>query len=117
MARNLQKNILQLTIHQRKCKINQIISGGNMPVVKEITEFKNSYYIISDFCHKYNEPVIITKNGESDIAVMNIKIYEEITGIRNLVNLLEEADKDIEKGNYLTEEEMDNKLDLLFKNA
>ena len=88
-----------------------------MPVVKEITEFKNSYYIISDFCHKYNEPVIITKNGESDIAVMNIKIYEEITGIRNLVNLLEEADKDIEKGNYLTEEEMDNKLDLLFKNA
>ena len=88
-----------------------------MPVVKEITEFKNSYYNISDFCHKYNEPVIITKNGENDIAVMNIKIYEEITGIRNLVNLLEEADKDIENGNFLTEEEMDNKLDLLFKNA
>ena len=88
-----------------------------MPVVKEITEFKDSYYNISDFCHKYNEPVIITKNGESDIAVMNIKIYEEITGIRNLINLLEEADKDIENGNYLTEEEMDNKLDLLFKNA
>jgi len=88
-----------------------------MPVVKEITEFKNSYYNISDFCHKYNEPVIITKNGENDIAVMNIKIYEEITGIRNLINLLEEADKDIENGNFLTEEEMDNKLDLLFKNA
>ena len=84
-----------------------------MPVVKEITEFKNSYYNISDFCHKYNKPVIITRNGESDIAVMNIKTYEEITGIRDLINLLEEADKDIENGNYLTEEEMDKKLDLL----
>ena len=39
--------------------------------------------------------------------------YEEITGIRNLINLLEEADKDIENGNYLTKEEMDKKLELL----
>ena len=84
-----------------------------MPVIKESTEFKNSYYDISDFCHKYQEPVIITKNGESDIAVMSIKIYEEITGIRNLIDLLEEADNDIEAGNFLTEEEMDKKLDLL----
>ena len=84
-----------------------------MPVVKEITDFKSSYQNISAFCHKYHEPVIITKNGESDIAVMSIKTYEEITGIRNLINLLEEADKDIENGNYLTEEEMDKKLELL----
>jgi PHD/YefM family antitoxin component YafN of YafNO toxin-antitoxin module len=84
-----------------------------MPVVKECTDFKNSYYDISDFCHKNQEPVIITRNGESDLAVMNIEIYENITGIRNLINLLEEADNDIENGNFLTEEEMDKKLDLL----
>jgi len=90
-----------------------LIFGGNMPVVKECTDFKNSYYDISEVCHKYQEPVIITKNGENDIAVMNIEIYEKITGIRNLINLLEEADNDIENGNFLTEEEMDKKLDLL----
>ena len=84
-----------------------------MPVVKEITEFRNSYYDISDFCHKYQEPIIITRNGESDTAVMSIKTYEEITGIRNLINLLEEADNDIENGNFITEEEMDRRLDLL----
>jgi len=84
-----------------------------MPVIKESTYFKDSYYDISNFCHKYNEPVIITKNGESDLAVMNIETYEKITGIRNLINLLEEADNDIENGNFLTEEEMDKKLELL----
>jgi hypothetical protein len=84
-----------------------------MPVVKESTYFKNSYYDISAFCHKYNEPIIITENGKNDIAVMNINTYEEITGIKNLVNLLEAADNDIENGNYFTEEEMDKKLDLL----
>ena len=44
---------------------------------------------------------------------MNLGIYEEITGIRNLISLLEEADNDIENGNFLTEEEMNKKLDLL----
>lgn len=84
-----------------------------MPVVMESTQFKDSYYDISEFCHKNNQPIIITKNGENDIAVMNMSIYEEITGIRNLIHSLEEADKDIESGNFITEEEMDKKLDLL----
>ena len=84
-----------------------------MPVIKESADFGNSYLNISEFCHKYQEPVIITRNGESDLAVMNIGIYEEITGIQNLINLLEEADNDIENGNFLTEEEMDKKLDLI----
>ena len=92
---------------------SESVFGGNMPVIKESTDFKNSYYDISDFCHKFNEPIIITKNGENDLAVMNIEIYEKITGIRNLINLLEEADNDIESGNFLTEEEMNKKLDLL----
>ena len=84
-----------------------------MPVIKESADFENSYFNISEFCHKYQEPVIITKNGENDLAVMNIGIYEEITGIRNLINLLEETDNDMENGNFLTEEEMDKKLDSL----
>ncbi|MCL1928441.1 MAG: type II toxin-antitoxin system Phd/YefM family antitoxin [Treponema sp.] len=82
-------------------------------VVKESADFSNSYYNISDFCHKNREPVIITRNGENDLAVMTMETYEEITGIRNLINLLEEADNDIENGNFLTEEEMDKKLELI----
>jgi hypothetical protein len=51
-----------------------------MPLVKESTDFKNSY---SDF------------------------------GIRKLIDLLEEADNDVENGNFLTEEEMEKEMDLM----
>lgn len=84
-----------------------------MPFIKESTYFKDSYYDISDFCHKYDEPVIITKNGKSDLAVMNINTYEKLTGIGKLITFLEEADNDIENGNFLTEEEMDKRIDQL----
>jgi hypothetical protein len=84
-----------------------------MPVMRKSTDLGNSYGEISNFCHKYREPIFITENGTGDLAVMSIETYEEITGIRNLMNLLEEANIDIENGNFLTEEEMDRKLDLL----
>lgn len=81
-----------------------------MPVIRKSADLRNSYSEISDFCHKYREPVFITKNGAGDLAVMSIETYEEITGIRKLIKLLEEADKDIENGNFITEEEMDDFL-------
>jgi PHD/YefM family antitoxin component YafN of YafNO toxin-antitoxin module len=56
----------------------------------------------------YREPIFITKNGESDIAVMSIETYEEITG--KLSSLLEDGLNDIKNGNILTEEEMDKEL-------
>jgi PHD/YefM family antitoxin component YafN of YafNO toxin-antitoxin module len=109
-----EKSILDISQNISNIWIINVNFGGNMSVViKESTDFKDSYYDISDFCHKFQEPVIITRNGVSDLAVMTIETYEEITGIRNLINLLEEADNDIENGNFLTEEEMDKKLELL----
>jgi len=38
---------------------------------------------------------------------------EAITGKQQLYNLLEEADNDIENGNFLTEEEMKKETDLM----
>ena len=84
-----------------------------MPLVKDSTEFKNSYSDLSDFCHKYQEPVIITRNGEGDIAAMSIETYEAITGKQRLYNLLEEAENDIKNGNFLTEEEMEKEMNLM----
>jgi len=42
-----------------------------------------------------------------------IDTYETITGKQQLYNLLEEADNDIENGNFLTEEEMEKETDLM----
>jgi PHD/YefM family antitoxin component YafN of YafNO toxin-antitoxin module len=84
-----------------------------MPVIKKSADLRNSYSEISEFCHRYREPVFITKNGEGDLAVMSIETYEEITGRQRLYNLLKEADDDVENGNFLTEEEMDKEIDLM----
>jgi hypothetical protein len=82
-----------------------------MPVIRKSADLGNSYSEISDFCHKYREPIFITKDGEGDLAVMSIEIYEEIIGKRKLYNLLEEGLNDIRTGDILSEDEMDNFLD------
>ena len=84
-----------------------------MPIIRESADLLNSYSDISDFCHKYREPVFITKNGEDDLAVMSIETYEAITGIQQLYSLLDEADNDVENGNFLTEEEMEKEMELM----
>jgi PHD/YefM family antitoxin component YafN of YafNO toxin-antitoxin module len=84
-----------------------------MPTIRKSADLRNAYSEISEFCHKYREPVFITKNGAGDLAVMSIETYEEITGKRKLYNLLEDGITDIKNGNILTEEEMDRSLDLM----
>ena len=84
-----------------------------MPVIRKSADLRNSYADISDFCHKYREPVFITRYGEGDLAIMSIETYEEITGKQKLYRLLEEGENDIKNGNFLTEDEMDKEMDLM----
>jgi PHD/YefM family antitoxin component YafN of YafNO toxin-antitoxin module len=84
-----------------------------MPAIRKSADLRNAYNEISQFCHKYREPVFITKNGEGDLAVMSIETYEDLIGKRKLYNLLEDGINDIKNGNILTEEEMDKELDLM----
>ena len=84
-----------------------------MPVIRKSADLRNSYSDISDFCQKHREPVFITKNGVGDLAVMSIATYEEMVGRLKLYDLLDEGFNAIENGKYVTEEEMDKKLDLM----
>ena len=84
-----------------------------MPTIRKSADLRNAYGEISEFCHKYREPVFITKNGEGDLAVMSIETYEDLIGKRKLYNLLEDGINDIKNGNVLTEEEMDKELNLM----
>ena len=84
-----------------------------MPTIRKSADLRNAYSEISEFCHKYREPVFITKNGEGDLAVMSIETYEDLLGKRKLYNLLEEGINDIRNGNILTEEEMEKELELM----
>ena len=77
-----------------------------MPVIRNSTDLSSSYAEISDFCHKFREPVFLTKNGEGDLAIMSIETYEEMAGRNELYRLLQDGIADIENGRTLTENEV-----------
>ncbi|MBP1970083.1 PHD/YefM family antitoxin component YafN of YafNO toxin-antitoxin module [Virgibacillus natechei] len=62
-----------------------------MPNIRPSSDLRNNYNEISEFCHKYNEPMYITKNGQEDLAVMSIETYEKIIGKFELYTLIDEG--------------------------
>lgn len=62
-----------------------------MPTIRPSSDLRNHYNEISEFCHKFDEPVYITKNGQGDLAVMSIETYEKIVGKFELYKLLDEG--------------------------
>lgn len=70
-----------------------------MPKIRSSADLRNGYNDISNFCHTYNEPVFITKNGKGDLAVMSIETYEKLTGRFELYSLLQEGLDDVAGGN------------------
>ncbi|MBP5159642.1 MAG: type II toxin-antitoxin system Phd/YefM family antitoxin [Lachnospiraceae bacterium] len=70
-----------------------------MPTIRSSAELRNSYNDISKFCHTYDEPVFITKNGKGDLAVMSIETYENMVSKFELYTLLQEGLDDVANGN------------------
>ena len=52
-----------------------------MPNIRSSADLRNNYNDISSYCHAYNEPVFITKNGKGDLAVMSMETYEEMAAL------------------------------------
>ena len=69
-----------------------------MPAIKSSTDLRNNYNDISTFCHQQQEPVFITKNGQGDLAVMSIDLYEMINSKLELYRLLAEGRSAINEG-------------------
>lgn len=62
-----------------------------MPTIRPSSDLRNKYNEISEFCHKYSEPVYITKNGQGDLVVMSIETFERLVGKFELYKLLDEG--------------------------
>ncbi|MCH5348529.1 MAG: type II toxin-antitoxin system Phd/YefM family antitoxin [Oscillospiraceae bacterium] len=58
-----------------------------MPTIRPSADLRNSYNEISEFCHEYNEPVFITKNGKGDLVVMSIEAYEQYEQLKSRLEL------------------------------
>jgi len=69
-----------------------------MPTIKSSTDLRNNYNDISAFCNQHREPIFITKNGQGDLAVMSIELYESFAEKLQLYHLLVEGRVAINEG-------------------
>lgn len=76
-----------------------------MPFIRPSSDLRNKYNEISEFCHKYSEPVYITKNGQGDLAVMSIETFERLVGKFELYKLLDEGMNDLKYNRVVPAEE------------
>ena len=77
-----------------------------MPSIRPSSDLRNKYNEISEFCHKYSEPVYITKNGKGDLAVMSIETFERIIGKFELYKLLNEGVNDVRNNRVSSAEDV-----------
>ena len=84
-----------------------------VPVIRNSADLSSNYIEIAEFCHKFKEPVFLTRNGEGDLAVMSIEAYEEMSGHFELYRLIQEGIDDIENGRTLTKEEVIKNMNLV----
>jgi prevent-host-death family protein len=63
-----------------------------MPIIKPVSDLRNNFNLISEICHKEKEPVFITKNGEGDMVVMSLALYEQQQALLELYQKLGEAE-------------------------
>ena len=82
-----------------------------MPEIRKSADLRNNYQKISQFCHNYNEPVFITKNGIGDLAVMSISTYNELSGKIDLYQKLLAGLNQIYNGETVSEEYLMKKID------
>ena len=81
-----------------------------MPVIRKSADLRNNYGEISNFCHNNREPIFITKNGQGDLAVMSIQIYEELVGKIELYKSLQLGMNQIKNGETISKEKVFKKI-------
>lgn len=81
-----------------------------MPNICSSADLRNHYNEISKFCHEYDEPVFITKNGKGDLAVLSMEAYEQMVGRFELYGLLQEGLEDVVQGRVSPAKEALGKL-------
>ena len=69
-----------------------------MPNIRPSSDLRNKYNEISTYCHRYGEPVYITKNGYGDMVIMSMKAYEEKMFMADVYSKLAEAESDVKEG-------------------
>lgn len=68
-----------------------------MPRIIPIKELKNTA-VISELCHKEEEPIYITKNGYGDMVLMSMETYEKNVRMMQIYRELELSEEQVKEG-------------------
>ena len=68
-----------------------------MPQIIPIKELKNTSEI-SEWCHKSDEPIYITKNGYGDMVIMSMETYENTMRRLSVYKDIELSEKQVQNG-------------------
>ena len=68
-----------------------------MPQIIPIKDLKNTS-VISDLCHKADEPIFITKNGYGDMVLMSMELFEATQKTWGMYSDIELSEKQIKEG-------------------
>ena len=81
-----------------------------MPQIIPIKELKNTSEI-SEMCHRTEEPIYITKNGEGDIVLMDINAFEKREQVLKLrARVLQAEEERINGANTISVAEASKRL-------
>ena len=86
-----------------------------MTNIRPSSDLRNKYNEISEFCHKYQEPVFITKNGAGDLVVMSHAEYERLSGRQELRRMLDEGLAAVKAGRIRPAEDVFAELERRFQ--
>jgi PHD/YefM family antitoxin component YafN of YafNO toxin-antitoxin module len=77
-----------------------------MPAIRNSADLMNNFSEIREFCQNYREPIFLTNNGQGELAIMSIEVYEELVGRIELYHALQTGLDQINNGEVIEEEEM-----------
>jgi prevent-host-death family protein len=82
-----------------------------MPLIKPISDLRNRANEISRLCHRDDEPIFITRNGQSDLVVMSQAHFDRLQAQLELYRKLDEAESQAAEGRKgITHREMIRRL-------
>jgi len=76
-----------------------------MPKIIPINELKNTANI-SKIVQESDEPVFVTKNGYGSMVLMSVEVYEREIAKNQIVKMINDSLKDIEKDDLKTDGQM-----------
>ena len=69
-----------------------------MPDVKSSNSIRHDYNAFSRHCHESQTPVMVTENGEADLVVMSVEVYQKMIARQKLGQMLSKVDSEIAAG-------------------